>query len=91
MIQALATRIGTDSEEELPAIFWSTFAIMLALGVTAAVAGAAFALWIADHALSIPDGLRSETQVVFILLALTLPVDMTMSALRGAMEAGNRF
>ena len=91
MTQALATRIGTDTEEELPAIFWSTFAIMLGLGVVAAAIGAACAPWIADRALSIPDNLRTETRLVFLLLALTLPVDMTMSALRGAMEAGNRF
>src|SRR5215207_5332175 len=40
MTQALATRIGTDSDEELSAIFWSTFAIMLALGIVAAAVGA---------------------------------------------------
>ena len=91
MTQALATRIGTDTEDELPSIFWSTFAIMLVIGIIASIVGASLTPWIADHALSIPDGLRAETRFVFLLLALTLPVDMTMSALRGAMEAGNRF
>src|SRR5687768_13958591 len=81
MTQALATRIGTDGEEDLPTIFWSTFAIMLMLGLVATAIGAAFAPWIADRALSIPNELRTETRIVFLLLALTLPVDMTMSAL----------
>jgi O-antigen/teichoic acid export membrane protein len=87
----MAERIGTDSEHEIPGVAWTSLAAILALGT---VGGAVLALaspWIIGDALHLPRGLRAETQTAFYLLAAALPAVVMLPALRGILEAQQRF
>jgi O-antigen/teichoic acid export membrane protein len=87
----MAERMGTEDEHEIPGVAWTSLVAILALG---AAGGAALALaspWIVGHALHLPRGLRGETLTAFYLLAAALPTVVMLPALRGILEAQQRF
>jgi O-antigen/teichoic acid export membrane protein len=87
----MAERMGTGDEHEIPGVAWTSLVAILALGT---VGGAALALaspWIVNDALHLPPGLRGETQAAFYLLATALPTVVMLPALRGILEAQQRF
>lgn len=91
MTRAVAEKVGVGREDDVPAIFWTTMILMFGLGIVGMVAGLAFSPLLVNSVLNVPEDLRSETLIAFSILALSLPVDMSTSALRGAMEAKGRF
>lgn len=91
MTRAVAEKVGAGREDDIPGIVWTTMAVMVVLGLAGMVAGLAFSPLLVNRFLGVPEGLRSETLVAFSILALSLPVDMSSSALRGAVEAKGRF
>lgn len=91
MTKVIAEKVGAARENEIPTVFWTTLALMLLLGCVGSVGGMILTPWLVNERLSIPAELRGETLHAFFLLALILPVDMTSSGLRGAMEAKGRF
>jgi len=87
----MAERMGTEREHEIPALVWTSLTTIFALG---AIGGAALALaspWIIRGALGPPDWLREETQAAFYLLAVALPTVVVLPALKGLLEAQQRF
>lgn len=87
----IARRIGTNGEQEVPALVWSAMAMMLLAGVVVGGATAATAPWIVDSKLQLEPELRQETLTAFLLLAVSIPAVMITTALRAILEARQRF
>lgn len=90
LTKLVADKLGRGQLAEIPALVWTSLALMLGLGVIGAVLALALAPW-AKGALKIPPHLGAETTAAVYLMALTVPAVTTTAALRGVLEANQRF
>jgi O-antigen/teichoic acid export membrane protein len=91
LTQLTAAKLGEGKEQEVPTLVWTSLILMTALGVAGTVIVAALSPWLIHHVLKIPQGLQGEALHSFYLLALSVPVVITTAALRGLLEAYQRF
>lgn len=89
--RSMAALRGAAAEGEHAAVFWNS---LYAHAVLAALGGLLFAAavpWFVDTAFAIPPVLRSEAYAAFYWLAFSVPALVLASALRGPLEAEQRF
>jgi O-antigen/teichoic acid export membrane protein len=91
LTQIVAEKLGNKHEEEIPGVVWTGMLLLLGLGVIGAGIGIVASSWLVKHFLKIPPELQYETQISFILLFLTIPIILSTAALRGILEALQRF
>lgn len=91
MTQLVARKLGKGEEAEIPALVWAGMALMTILGMTGALLISLISPWLVGTQLEIPEHLRSETLAAFHLLAVSIPVVICTTALRGILEAYQRF
>jgi O-antigen/teichoic acid export membrane protein len=90
LTQSLAERLGRDDHESVPPLVWTALGMMALLGLVGA-AVATLAAPALQHGLKMPDALRVETLNAIYLLALSVPVVVSTTGLRGVLEARQRF
>src|SRR5207253_9393695 len=78
-------------DNEIPTMVWTSLILMLALGLSGALAVVLLSPWLVHHALNVPAALRHETLRSFYLLGLSIPVVISTAGLRGLLEAHQRF
>lgn len=91
LTHAVATRLGSDHEDELVALGWTALGLMFLLGALGAVALVAATPWLVSDLLKIPPSLQAESARSFYLLALSLPIVVSTAGLRGIIEAHQHF
>jgi O-antigen/teichoic acid export membrane protein len=91
LTHAVATRLGSDREDELIALGWTALALMFLLGTAGALLLAAVTPWMVNDLLKIPSALAGETARSFYLLAASLPIVVSTAGLRGVIEAHQHF
>jgi O-antigen/teichoic acid export membrane protein len=86
-----AERLGAGRRHDMPKLFWTAVVMLTVLGTVtgAIVVGTSGVL--SNDILSIPEGLTGEAQATFVLLGITVPFVLVSSALRGNLEAHQRF
>lgn len=91
LTKVVAEKLGQRREEDIPALVWSAMTLMTALGLVGAGVTLALSSYLVNHVLEIPAELRSESLRSFYLLALSIPVVIGSTGLRGLLEAHQRF
>ena len=91
LTRIVAERLASHRDEEIADIVWSASWLLLGLTGVLAVAGVLAAPAIVDSLLHVPAGLRSEAIGVVRLIAIAVPPLAHGVALRGVLEAGQRF
>ena len=86
-----AEALATQGAARLPEVFWTTAALQGAFGVVGLIS-----LWIATPLLTtvvlrVPPELLAESRSAFRIMAVAVPVVLLTSALRGVLEAAQRF
>lgn len=87
----IAEKLGAGEQEEIPRLFWTAFWLLSALGALVGVVVAGISPWLVNSVLNIPDDLRGEALAAFGLLAVSIPFVLGSAALRGTLEAHQRF
>ncbi|HEX6924113.1 MAG TPA: flippase [Longimicrobiaceae bacterium] len=87
----VAEKLGAGREEEIPALSWTALALVLALGAAGGLVAALLAPWLILEVAHLPAELERETVGAMYLLALSLPAVASTAALRGILEAAQRF
>jgi O-antigen/teichoic acid export membrane protein len=87
----VAERRGTPREAELPALSRTGLSLTLALGAAAGVVLFVAAGPLCERVLNLSPALRPEAETALRVLALSLPLVTLTAALRGLLEAGQRF
>jgi O-antigen/teichoic acid export membrane protein len=86
-----AERLGAGVEHEIPRLFWTAITLLGLLGlVTTAVVGA-LSPWLVGGVLNIPEDLETESLITLLMLAGCIPFVLVSAALRGSLEARQRF
>ena len=91
LTKLVADRLGRDRDDEIPAIVWTSLALMLGMGMVGAVLAGALTPWAVRDALKIPLPMMGEASSAFYVMALAVPAVTVTAALRGLLEANQRF
>jgi O-antigen/teichoic acid export membrane protein len=91
LTQLVATRLGTDEQQDVPHLVWTSQLMMLFLGFVGTAVLGLLSGWLARHVLHVPVGLESETTRSLYLLAFSIPVVISTAGLRGLLEAYQQF
>lgn len=91
LIVLISEQLGASSLEEIPRLFWTVIFLMLLLGLVGGAVMWGLSGWLSKDALAIPVNLISETTATFQLLAVSVPVVIVATGLRGVLEAYQRF
>lgn len=86
-----AEKIGLNLPNEIPRVIWSSLLLILVISLFVAV-GAFFIIpSLVNNFLNISSSLKSETLITFYALAFSVPIIATTAALRGILEAYQKF
>ena len=91
LTQLVATKLGTGEDHEIPTLVWTSLLLMLLLGLLGAAIIVLLGPWLVNHALHVPGALGHETLYSLYLLGLSIPIVISTAALRGLLEAHQRF
>jgi O-antigen/teichoic acid export membrane protein len=91
LTRLVADRLAAGHEEDLGDLVWSASWMLLGLTSLLAVIGVVIAPVLAARVLHVPPELRHEATGVLQLLAIAIPPLAHGVALRGVLEAGQRF
>jgi len=91
LTKLVAEKLGQGQGDETPLLIWTAMSLMAVLSVLGAIVVAALSPWLVNSVLKIPVELQSETLTVFYLLALSIPIVVSTTGLRGVLEAHQRF
>jgi O-antigen/teichoic acid export membrane protein len=86
-----AERLGAGVEHEIPRLFWTAITLLGLLGLVAGAMVGALSPWLVEDALNIPGDLETESLITFLMLAGCIPFVLVSAALRGNLEARQRF
>jgi O-antigen/teichoic acid export membrane protein len=91
LTQLVARKLGAREDHEVPALVWTSLVLMLLMGLIGVVVAVAVSPWLVHRVLNIPSSLQRETLNSFYLVGLSIPVVISTAALRGYLEAKQRF
>lgn len=91
LTKLVATRLGAQQIEEIPALFWASFLFTVALGALAALLVLIFSPLLVHKILKIPLVMQLEALRTFYLVAAAMPAMVTTISLRGFLEGCHRF
>lgn len=86
-----AERLGRGEGRETPHLFWTAILLLGGIGVLSGAIIAASSGWLTSDVFTIEADLTSEAHATFILVACTVPFVLCSTALRGSLEAHQRF
>jgi O-antigen/teichoic acid export membrane protein len=87
----VAELLGKGETEKLPALVWTALAAQSGMGLIAGLLLAAASSALVDHLFKIPPGLRPDAHWVFLILAVSFPINFAAGSLRGVLAAFQRF
>ncbi len=87
----LADALAGGRSDEAPYIFWTGTAMLLGVGVIGGTVAALLAPWLVHDALKISATLQPESLSALYLLALSVPIVVIGTGLRGTLAALGRF
>lgn len=90
-VKFVAEALGNGEIEKLPHIVWTTVALQGIMGVLGTFILVIITPLLVERILNIPPYLLGETKRTFYLLALSVPIILISTSLRGVLEAAQRF
>lgn len=89
--KVVSEHYARNDTEPLPELIWSSVLVHVVLGLVGGGILALITPWLTQSVLNVPGELLSETRTSFYLLAVSVPLIVTTAALRGVLEAIQRF
>ena len=91
LTKLVADKLGLGEHHAIPGLVWTSLFLMVILGGIGALAIAGLSSWLVGHVLKTPVQLRAETVRAFHWLALSVPLGILTSGLRGILQAKQEF
>jgi O-antigen/teichoic acid export membrane protein len=91
LTKLVSEKLGTEREQEIGELFWTTQLIMMCLAFAGAVLLVCISPWLVSAALKIPAPLQKDSLRSFYALSLSLPLIISTAGLRGFLEAYQKF
>jgi O-antigen/teichoic acid export membrane protein len=91
LTKLVAEKLGKGQYEDIPSLIWVAMYLMFVLGMLGTVVVVLLSPWLVSSILKIPVELQPETLTTLYLLAISIPVVISTTGLRGVLEAHQRF
>ena len=91
LTQIIAEKVALKKDEDIPQFVTSALALLFGTGILAVVASIFLSPLLVSKILAVPQALQTEARHAFNILALSIPFIISASALRGVLEAKQRF
>ena len=91
LIKLVAEKLGAGRENEIPPLIWTGLSVMCFIGLAVGGITAVLLPWLVKGLLNIPLDLQKETLHAFYLIAVFVPIIVLSIALRGILDAHQRF
>jgi len=91
LIKLISEKLGAGQEDEIPPLIWTGLSVMCFTGVLVGGVSAVLLPWLVKDVLNIPLMLQKETLDAFYLIAVFVPIIVLSIALRGILDAHQRF
>ena len=91
LTQLIAEKLGKSQQHEIPALVWTSIALMAAIGVMGSVVTLACAPWLVRQVIKVPAGLQQESLYAFYWVSASIPFVIVTAGFRGVLEALQRF
>lgn len=83
--------LGRGEFEQIAPTIWTAVLLMTGLGLIGALTVGLLTPWLVEDMLTIPSAFIPESRLCFYLLAVSIPFVIIATALRGVLEAYQRF
>lgn len=90
LTQLVSTRLGEDRQQGMVPLVWTAMVLLIVFGLVGTVLLEILSPWLVDL-LQVPLSLQGETKDSIKYLALSIPIVISATALRGILEAYQRF
>lgn len=87
----VAERMASNRNDEIPVVVWTSWFMLVALGMIAGLVLVALTPVLVDHVLKVPAYLNKEASASMYWLALMLPFAISIAGMQGLLEAQQRF
>lgn len=87
----VADLLGKGERERLPELVWTAVISQVCLGVMGGFLFVAGTPLLVDRLLRIPPGLRAQAHLIFLYMAVALPIDFANGSMSGVLGASQRF
>jgi O-antigen/teichoic acid export membrane protein len=91
LTKLVSEKLGAEEHDDVPGVFWTSLLLMTFLGFAGTIFVFLVSPWLIHRVLKVPISLQSESLHSFLLLGLSIPVVISTTALRGYLEAYQRF
>lgn len=91
LTQLISERLGRGAADDVAALAWTALILTMGSGVAGTILLLFATPTLADQFINAPQELASETRTTIYLLALSLPAVIGTAALKGILEAFQRF
>jgi O-antigen/teichoic acid export membrane protein len=91
LTKLVAEKLGRGETLKIPALIWTALVVVTVLGLAGVLALALLTPWLVQNILKIPPASQAEAMDAFYLIALSIPFVISTAALRGILEAYQRF
>jgi len=91
LTQLVAVKLGEGKSHEVPEVIWTSLCFLAMLSIVGVVLVVVLSRWLVYDTFNILPSLQRETLLSFYVLACSLPFVTSTAALRGILEAHQRF
>lgn len=91
LTKLVAEKIGERLTQEIPPLIWTALAVMGGAGLLGTALLVFLSPWLVETILKIPVLLQNETRLALYFLAISIPIVISTTGLRGVLEAYQRF
>ena len=90
-VKFVAENLSPDRIHKVPELVWTSLSLLVALGTVCGGLAALFVPISVTHFFKMPPELAGEARVALFILCASMPIMLANDALRGVLEASQRF
>jgi len=90
-VKFVAENLDPENLHKVPALIWTSLSLLVGLGIVGGVVAALFVPISVTHLFKMPAELAGEARIALFVLCASMPVMLGNNALRGVLEATQRF
>jgi O-antigen/teichoic acid export membrane protein len=90
-VKFVAEHLSPDKIHKIPELVWTSLSLLVAMGCAGGLLVAAFVPIAVTHFFKMPASFVGEARVSLFILAASMPIMLGNDALRGVLEAAQRF
>ena len=90
-VKFVAENLDPENIHKVPGLIWTSLSLLVGLGILGGVLAALFVPYSVTHLFKMPPELEDQARIALFVLCASMPVMLGNNALRGVLEATQRF